>query len=151
VDGEVKRWGRNSRLDNLQAAILSHKLKSYNNVIKRRQEIAQMYQNRLGELSELQLPPSPNSNPDYFDVYQNYELQADRRDELKMHLDENGIGTLIQWGGMAVHQFKQLGFNQVLPKTEKFFERCIMLPMNIFINNEDIEYICEKVKDFYRN
>jgi dTDP-4-amino-4,6-dideoxygalactose transaminase len=151
VDGEVKRWGRNSRLDNLQAAILSHKLKSYNNVIKRRQEIAQMYQNRLGELRELQLPPSPNNNPDHFDVYQNYELQADKRDELKLYLGENGIGTLIQWGGTAVHQFKQLGFNQVLPKTEKFFERCIMLPMNIFISNEDIEYICEKVKEFYRN
>jgi len=39
VDGEIKRWGRNSRLDNLQAAILSHKLKSYKNVIERRREV----------------------------------------------------------------------------------------------------------------
>ena len=35
LDGEVKRWGRNSRLDNIQAAILSHKFKSYENVINR--------------------------------------------------------------------------------------------------------------------
>ena len=150
TDGEVKRWGRNSRLDNLQAAILSYKLKSYKDVIVRRRELAQMYQDRLGELAELQLPPSPNSNPDYYDVYQNYELQADKRDELKNYLGEKGIGTLIQWGGLAVHQFKQLGFDQVLPNTEKFFKRCIMLPMNVFISNDDVDYICEKVVSFYR-
>ena len=149
VDGEVKRWGRNSRLDNLQAAILSHKLKSYNSVIERRREVAQMYQDGLGHLEELILPPAPNSNLDHFDVYQNYELQADKRDELKAYLGENNIGTLIQWGGRAVHQFTQLGFNQILPKTESFFERCIMLPMNIFISNDDVDYICEKVIKFY--
>jgi dTDP-4-amino-4,6-dideoxygalactose transaminase len=151
VDGEVKRWGRNSRLDNLQAAILSHKLKSYQNVIERRREVAQMYQDRLGHLVELKLPPAPNSNKNHFDVYQNYELQAEKRDELKAYLGNNNIGTLIQWGGSAVHQFKQLGFNQTLPKTEKFFERCIMLPMNIFISNDDVDYICDIVTGFYRD
>ena len=65
-------------------------------------------------------------------------------------LYENGIGTLIQWGGYAVHQFKQLGFDIKLPKTEKFFERCIMLPMNIFISNEDVHYICDQINSFYR-
>ena len=67
-----------------------------------------------------------------------------------VELGEKGIGTLIQWGGLAVHQFKQLGFHQSLPKTEQFFERCLMLPMNIFISNNDVEYICEKIKEFYR-
>ena len=149
-DGEVKRWGRNSRLDNIQAAILSYKLQSYNNVIERRREVAQIYQDRLSNLEVLKLPPAPNSDLDHFDVFQNYELEADKRDDLKMYLGENGIGTLIQWGGQAVHQFKQLGFNQTLPKTEQFFKRCIMLPMNVFINNDDIEYICEIVTKFYR-
>ena len=149
IDGEVKRWGRNSRLDNLQAAILSHKLKTYKKVIERRREVAQMYQDRLSDLSELQLPPSPSNTSDHFDVYQNYEITADKRDDLKMYLSEKNIGTLIQWGGKGVHQFHQLGFNQKLPKTEKFFERCIMLPMNIFISNEDVDYICEVIKSFY--
>ena len=149
TDGEVKRWGRNSRLDNLQAAILSHKLKTYKKVIERRREVAQMYQDRLSDLSELQLPPGPSNTSDHFDVYQNYEITADKRDDLKMYLSEKNIGTLIQWGGKGVHQFHKLGFNQKLPKTEKFFERCIMLPMNIFISNEDVDYICEVVKSFY--
>ena len=150
TDGEVRRWGRNSRLDNIQAAILSYKLKSYGSVIVRRRKIAQMYQERLGCLEELQLPNAPSITSDNFDVYQNYELQADSRDELREYLSRNGIGTLIQWGGKAVHQFTQLGFDQVLPDTERFFERCIMLPMNVFISDSDVDYICEKVKQFYR-
>jgi dTDP-4-amino-4,6-dideoxygalactose transaminase len=150
IDGEVKRWGRNSRLDNLQAAILNHKLKIYDRVIKRRRVVAQMYQDRLGALDELQLPPPPSNTSNHFDVYQNYELTADDRDELKKYLSEKNIGTLIQWGGKGIHQFQQLGFTQKLPNTNKFFERCIMLPMNMFISNEDVEYICNSIKSFYR-
>ena len=150
VDGEVRRWGRNSRLDNVQAAILSYKLKTYDKVIARRREIAQMYQERLGSLEQLQLPEAPSVISDNFDVYQNYELQADRRGDLKNYLNEKSIGTLIQWGGTAVHQFRQLGFDQVLPNTERFFERCIMLPMNVFISDSDVDYICESISEFYR-
>jgi dTDP-4-amino-4,6-dideoxygalactose transaminase len=109
-----------------------------------------MYQDQLEDLDELQLPPGPNANADHFDIYQNYELQADLRDELKKYLNENNIGTLIQWGGKALHQWDGLGFSLKLPKVEKFFERCLMLPMNMFIQDDEIEYICEKIRLFYR-
>ncbi|CAB5502368.1 Pleiotropic regulatory protein [uncultured Gammaproteobacteria bacterium] len=150
VDGKVKCWGRNSRLDNVQAAILSHKLKTYDSVIARRREVAQMYQDHLGHLEELQLPAAPSVESDNFDVYQNYELQADSRDELKAYLSGKNIGTLVQWGGVAIHQLTQLGFNQVLPNTDRFFQQCIMLPMNVFISNSDVDYICEMVTQFYK-
>jgi dTDP-4-amino-4,6-dideoxygalactose transaminase len=101
-------------------------------------------------MPELQLPPAPDSDPDHFDVYQNYELQADRRDELKEHLRINGIGTLIQWGGKAVHQWERLGFQVRLPKTERFFARCIMLPMNVFLSDDEVHYVCDQVHSFYR-
>lgn len=148
--GEVCSWGRNSRLDNLQAAFLSHRLKSYEQVIERRRAIATIYQQRLGPLPELQLPPAPGSEPDHFDVFQNYELQADRRDALKEFLKAQGIGTLIQWGGKAVHQWERLGFNVHLPQTERFFERCIMLPMNVFLTDSEVHYVCDQVHAFYR-
>lgn len=150
VDGEIMSWGRNSRLDNLQAAILNHRLVSYDKVIARRRSIAAMYQAQLGDLHELQLPPAPDADTDHFDVYQNYELQADRRDELKAFLSQQGIGTLIQWGGKAVHQWERLGFTCKLPKVERFFERCIMLPMNMFISDDDVSYVCDTVRRFYR-
>ena len=149
INGDVKSWGRNSRLDNLSAAILSYRLSNYSNVIARRRKIAQIYENELSVIEELKLPPGPNDSPDHFDIYQNYELEAENRDLLKNYLKENGIGTLIQWGGKAIHQWNNLGFNQKLPVTDNFFKKCIMLPMNTFIADEDVYYICDKVKEFY--
>jgi len=148
--GEVKSWGRNSRLDNLQAAILSNNFQKYDLVIKRRREIADIYNTELKQLEELQLPPAPVENAENFDVYQNYELQANNRDQLKKELSNKGIGTIVQWGGKAVHQWEVLGFNVKLPKTEKFFERCLMLPINMFVSDEDVYYVCETIKNFYR-
>jgi dTDP-4-amino-4,6-dideoxygalactose transaminase len=148
-DGEVVAWGYNSRLDNLQAAILDFKLARYQNEINRRREIGTMYQARLGDVKELGLPPAPDADPNHFDVFQNYEVDADRRDELKVFLRENGIGTIMQWGGKAVHQFEGLGLNASLPYTEKFFTRCLMLPMNTSLTNDDVNYVCDTVRAFY--
>lgn len=148
--GDIKSWGRNSRLDNLQAAILNKRFARYDKVIARRREIASLYQANLGDLEELQLPPAPVENGNHFDVYQNYELQADNRDDLRKFLAELGVGTIIQWGGKGVHQWEGLGFTQKLPKVEKFFERTLMLPMNMFISDDDILYICDAIKNFYR-
>jgi dTDP-4-amino-4,6-dideoxygalactose transaminase len=147
-DGTVKSWGRNSRMDNLQAAILDRKLQSYPKVISRRREIARIYQDELGKFEQLKLPPAPENGP-HFDVYQNYELVAENRDELKIYLKEHGVGTLIQWNGKAVHQWEGLGFNVKLPRVETFFEKCLMLPMTNFISDDDVYYTCNIIKDFY--
>ena len=148
-DGDVVLWGINSRLDNIQAAILNFQLKDYARVVERRRAIALLYQERLGHLEQLVLPPAPDSDPDHFDIYQNYEIEAVRRDELKNYLAENGVGTLIQWGGKAVHQFRKLGFTQTLPFTERLFERMLMLPLNMSLSDEDVEYMSDCIKDFY--
>jgi dTDP-4-amino-4,6-dideoxygalactose transaminase len=150
TNGEVQSWGRNSRLDNLQAAILNKKFDRYEKVIKRRREIASMYNEQLSVLEEVKLPPAPMENGDHYDVYQNYELQAENRDALKNYLANNGVGTIIQWAGKAVHQWEVLGFDIKLPKTESFFEKCLMLPMNMFISNLDIDYVCDSIISFYR-
>jgi dTDP-4-amino-4,6-dideoxygalactose transaminase len=149
-DGEIVMWGMNSRLDNLQAAILNHQLKDYDKIVERRRAIAQLYKDRLGKLEQLVLPPGPDDVLYHFDVYQNYEIEAENRDGLKAHLAEHGVGTLIQWGGKAVHQFTKLGFRQELPFTEKLFERMLMLPMNMSLDDEDVEYVCDCIFDFYK-
>lgn len=148
-EGEVVMWGLNSRLDNLQAAILNHKFASYDQDIARRREIASIYQERLCQQSELVLPPAPGSEVDHFDIFQNYELEAEDRDALRTYLREKGIGTLIQWGGKAVHQFPALGFDQQLPFTEKLFQRMLMLPLNTALSDEDVLYVCDSIQQFY--
>jgi dTDP-4-amino-4,6-dideoxygalactose transaminase len=59
------------------------------------------------------------------------------------------VGTLVQWGGKAVHQFKKLGFQQQLPYTEQLFTRLLMLPMNTSLSDDDVEYVCDCIGDFY--
>lgn len=148
--GKVVAWGFNSRLDNLQAAVLDFKLKTFEADVGRRRTIAARYQAGLGDLPELTLPPSPNEDPRHFDSYQNYEIEADRRDALRTYLEANGVRTIIQWAGTPVHQFDALGFKDAkLPATDKFFTRCLMLPMNTTLSDEDTDYICEKIRAFY--
>jgi dTDP-4-amino-4,6-dideoxygalactose transaminase len=148
-EGRVVAWGYNSRLDNLQAAVLNHKLKSFPRDIERRRAIAAMYQAGLCDLSEVTLPPAPDPASRHFDVYQNYELEADRRDELREHLKAHGVGTIIQWAGTPVHQFKELGFTVDLPKTDAFFTRCLMLPMNVALGDDDVAHIIASIRGFY--
>jgi dTDP-4-amino-4,6-dideoxygalactose transaminase len=149
-DGVFVMWGFNSRLDNLQAAFLDYKLGYYSEEINRRREIASIYQDKLDSISELHLPPAPGAESDYFDVYQNYEIEAERRDELKDYLKVNGVGTLIQWSGQPVHSITSLGFSGTgLPYTERMFDRCLMIPMNTSLSNEDVNYVCDLIIKFY--
>ena len=148
-NGESVSWGRNSRLDNLQAAILNAKFDSFDKTIERRREIAQMYENNLNEIQQISLPEAPSKNKKNFDTFQNYEIQVEKRSELQEYLKNNGIGTLIQWGGKAIHQWEHFEFNKTLPVAESFFEKCIMLPINLFISNEDVIYVTKKIKEFY--
>jgi dTDP-4-amino-4,6-dideoxygalactose transaminase len=151
-EGEVVTWGTNSRLDNIQAAILDWKLQTFKEDIARRREIARLYHQALCDIYDLTLPPAPDEDARHFDVYQNYELESGRRDALKKYLANRGVGTIIQWGGKAVHQLMGLGFEGLqLPVTEKMTERFLMLPMHTALTNEDVEYICECILEFYKS
>jgi dTDP-4-amino-4,6-dideoxygalactose transaminase len=147
--GAIVSWGLNSRLDNLQAALLDFQLTRYAEVMERRRRIAALYTERLADVPEVTPPPAPDSDPDHFDIFQNYEIEADRRDGLKQYLKDGGIGTLIQWGGQAIHHLKSLGFTQTLPYTDRLFARMLMLPMNMFLADDDVHYVCDQVRRFY--
>jgi len=149
LDREIVEWSGNTRLDNLQAAILDFKLGHYHEDVKRRREIAGKYSEQLRDVEEISLPPGPDDDETYFDIYQNYEIEATNRDKLQIYLRDRGIGTLQQWDGKAVHQWPKLGLRVSLPKTEKFFTRCMMIPMNMSITEQDIDYICESIRSFY--
>jgi len=148
--GMVVMWGTNSRLDNLQAAFLDFKLSHYPPEIERRREIARQYNDGLKDLPQLALPPGPDADNAHFDIYQNYELAADDRDNLRLFLKERGIGSIIQWAGTPIHQFKELGFKVELPKTDAFFKRCMMLPMNMTMTDADVQFIVQNVREFYK-
>ncbi len=147
--GEIVDWGYNSRLDNIQAAFLNVKLTTYDQEVATRRSIASRYQQMLGTISQLRLPPAPDSDSRHFDVFQNYEIEAERRDELQAYLKENGVGTIVQWGGKPVHQWKRLAVRGDAPYTDALFTRCLLLPMHAHLTNDDVHYVCETIRHFY--
>lgn len=149
-NGLVITWGLNSRLDNLQAAVLNVKFRQLETEIERRREIARRYRDGLQGLEDFVLPPGPDDDPDHFDVYQNYEVESGRRDDLRKQLEDDGIRTIIQWAGTPVHQFAGLSLAGVnLPFTDRLFTRCFLLPMNTSLTNEEVEYICDRIRKFH--
>lgn len=150
ANGDVVTWGYNSRLDNLQAAVLDFKLARYDAEIARRRQIAAIYEERLCDIEQILLPPGPNADAAHFDIFQNYEIEADRRDELRAFLDSRGVKTIIQWGGKTIHQFRALGLNSDLPTTEAMTQRFLLLPMNTSLADDDVTYICDQIIAFYR-
>ncbi len=148
--GEVSRWGRNSRLDNLQAAVLLVKLRHFQDEIDARRRVADWYGEQLASLDALRLPPAPEPEGSaHYDVFQNYEIEAEDRDGLRAHLSEAGVGTLLQWGGRGVHQFPALAVNASLPRTESILARSLLLPMNSSVTEEEVGYIAETIRGFY--
>ena len=148
--GEVVAWGLNSRLDNLHAAVLSVKLKVFEAEVERRRQLARLYRQGLEMVDDLTLPPGPDGDPDHRDTYQNYEVESGRRDALRTALEKDGVRTIIQWGGKAVHQFDGLGLAPAkLPRTDRLFERCFLLPMNTSLTDDEIHYITARIRRFY--
>ncbi len=149
-NGEVQTWGLNSRLDNLHAAILNVKFRHFPQELERRRQLARRYRERLQELEDMTLPPGPDDDPDHLDVYQNYEVESGRREELREHLKRAGVGTIIQWGGKPVHQFQGLATGSVrLPATDRLFQRCFLLPMNTSLSDDEVDYVCDAIRHFY--
>lgn len=146
-NGLVTKWGFNSRLDNLQAAILKTKLSKYESIIKKRRSIAEQYVRSLSDIDEIFLPPLDDLN--HYDIFQNFEIRAKNRDKLADFLKQNNIGTLKQWGGYCLHQFPDLGMNNDTPYCEELTKNFLMLPLNTTLTYSDIDYVCNTIKRFY--
>lgn len=146
---EILFYGWNSRLDNLQAAILNVKFKYLPLWIKQRRTIASIYNKGLNKLSQIKLPPAPNSNPNYFDIYQNYVIRAEKRNELFSFLKEKGVETLIK-DPVPNHWQKGLKLLKYhLPNTEQFAKEVISLPMYPELKRSQIEYVITCLRKFY--
>jgi dTDP-4-amino-4,6-dideoxygalactose transaminase len=149
LTGDVVLWGRNSRLDNLQAAFLNYLLERYPETVSRRREVAALYESLLSGLDQVQRPPAPDADSSRFDVFQNYEVRCERRDELRSYLSSQGVGTLVQWGGKAVHQFESLGFTQELPATDRLMSEILLLPISQYVSDQEVRYVAASIRSFY--
>ena len=149
--GEVLHFGFNSRLDNLQAAILNVKLKYFPSWIERRRDIARRYHEGLRDLSQLKLPQFPGEK--HRDVFMNYAVRAEDRDRLVMYLKENGIEPLTPLSLMTpVHRHKALALDRWrLPVTDTIAREFLYLPISPELSDEQLRYVISCLRRFYRS
>lgn len=125
-------YGYNSRLDNIQAALLNVKLKMYPKWLKRRYEIVKMYNKGLGL---------------NWNTPQNYIYLSKQRDELQKFLKSRDIETLVR-DQIPNHKHPALKLNYSLPKTEELAKKAIALPLYPELKNNEVGYIIKQIKLF---
>jgi dTDP-4-amino-4,6-dideoxygalactose transaminase len=145
----IGEWGYNCRLDNVQAAILDWRLAQLPSWIDRRRTIAGAYQARLSQVPEVEIPPGPDEDPLRLDVFQNYVVTTDARDQLGRYLAGHGIETLISWP-VPLHHQPGLGLEHwSLPQTERLCQRVLSLPMYPELGDHQVDYVCDHIARFF--
>lgn len=141
--------GNNMRLDELQAAFLSVKLRHLPTWTSERQQIASLYTECFKDVPEV---ITPSLHPDATHVYHLYIIRTQRRDELQAYLNENGIGTLIHYP-VPLHlqtAYKDLGFQKGdFPIAEELASTSLSLPIWPGMKRDQINEICDLISSFF--
>jgi len=139
--------GWNSRLDELQAAILRVKLKNLDKDNNLRQQHAKKYNELLKDLP-IELP---KKRENCTHVYHLFVIKVDKRDRLKEYLGKNGVNTTIQYP-VPVHQqkyFQSLCREKTLPITEHVAKNILSLPMYPELEENEIHKVSDVLKDYF--
>ena len=146
--GEYHGHGFTCLLDNLQAAFLDVKLKHLPSWIKRRKQIAEHYRKAFSEIPDLLLPHY--NHPGFDHVYQNYVVRSKKGDAFSDYLKKNGVEVLIQFR-KPYYKHKALKLeDRGFPETEALSREVCSLPMNVELDDEQVEYVVKIVRSFYK-
>ena len=143
-----KYCGRNSRLDEMQAAVLDVKLRHLNEDNRLRQRVAAYYYDSINN----PLIKFPTHLPDENNVYHLFPVLCESRDELQQYLKDNGVQTLIHY---PIPPHLQECYNGVwqglsLPITERLAKQELSLPISQVMSSEDMEKVVEVLNGFKR-
>jgi dTDP-4-amino-4,6-dideoxygalactose transaminase len=145
--GEYHYHGFTALLDNIQAAVLDAKLQHLPNWIEHRRKIALLYNEQLREIPEVKLPAYDGDG--HFDVFQNYVIRTRQRDQLREHLAEDGIETLVSWP-KPMWEHRGLGLaNSNLPNTDRICREVMSLPMSAETTSEQVEIVTKSIRHFF--
>ena len=138
--------GLNSRLDSIQAAILLEKLKIFDNELKLRNNIADVYSAELGEVFDI-----PKVKNDYFSSWAQYTLKSIKRDMIKEKLEKKGIPVMIYYP-TPIHKQpaykKYSSFCDDLSISEKISKEVFSIPMHPYLKDKDLEFIISALKSY---
>ena len=142
--------GTNSRLDALQAAVLTAKLPHLDGWTRARRQHAQIYDSAFADHDAIQ---TPHVEPGNHHVFNQYTLRVRDRDALKAHLDKSGVGTAIYYP-VPLHLqecFASLGYKRGdLPECEKAAQEALSIPIFPELRADEQNQVTELIRNFYR-
>jgi UDP-2-acetamido-2-deoxy-ribo-hexuluronate aminotransferase len=150
VHGQNKRYqhkyiGIGGRLDTMQAAILLAKLPYFKKELKDRQKVADHYTSGLSQILQ-----TPVIKPNRSSAWAQYTLRVQNRDILQLKLKESGIPTSVFYP-IPLHLqecFRYLIYKKNdFPILEKASNEVISIPMNPFLTNNQVDYVCSKINE----
>ena len=145
--------GLNSRLDEIQAAVLNVKFKYLPKWIEQKRKVAEIY-NKLFAKDLSGKVITPYEAPYNYHTYHQYTIRvgADKRDNLRAYLKEQGIGTSVYYP-LSLHLqkcFDYLGYKEGdFPESEKASKEVLSLPMYPEISNEKVKFVYDLIFKFY--
>jgi dTDP-4-amino-4,6-dideoxygalactose transaminase len=138
--------GQNSRMDALQAAVLSVKLPYLDEWNQRRRRLARGYAERLAGVADRVTTPQLDDGDHIHHLYV-VRVGGGRRDALLQFLRANGIGAGLHYPG-PIHRtgaFSYLNLEGRLPEAERLNDEMLSLPMHAELSDSDLDYVCEHV------
>ncbi len=143
--------GINSRLDTLQAAILSQKLPHLPAYTQARQQAAACYDERLSTIDAIEIPYRSSYSTHVFHQY-TLKVSADRRDNLQDYLRRKGIPSMVYYPIPVSAQKAYQTLSRVtgnLTVTQKLCQQVLSLPMHTELSESQIDYITETITDYF--
>ena len=145
---EMQELGYNYRLTDFQAALGLSQLKRADEGLKRRQKIAVRYNEAFKRIADIQ---TPYASPDVFHAYHLYIIRVPDRLDLYNYLHENGIYTQVHYIPLHLMPYYREQGNKPgdLPVAEKYYSRCLSLPMFPTLTDEEQEYVIKKIEYYF--
>lgn len=153
-DGSTEKYvhtqfGYKSRLDTMQAAILSAKLPHLPGWNEKRRKAAKLYNNLLSKIPQVNIPTQMAYS---YHVYHLYMIECEQRDKLQTFLTKNGITTVLHYP-TPIHlqePYRKQGYKAgMFPVTEKRCKIILSLPMFPEITEKEIRFVCQTIRAFY--
>ena len=151
IHGQSQRYthariGLNARMDSLQCAVISVKLKKFDWEVEQRHRVGETYTRAFSELGSWIRPPVVAKDCGH--VYGQYTLYVNDRDKFAAHMQEQGVPTSIHYPSPMHKQapYIDLGYN--LEVSERCAEHVISLPMHPYLKDEDIQKVISAVRSF---
>lgn len=143
--------GINSRLDELQAAILRVFLKTLDDENKKRNHFAKLYRERLKDVPVI-LPPFGDGTSTVTPAWHLFVIQAENRDELKIYLSQRGVQTAIHYPKLPYQQqaYTFLGQRDAdYPNASALIKNILSIPLHGEMNADEVDYVADSILTFY--